>query len=125
MTTTACWCERTESFGKTVPVKLFPLRRFPSSEDDVKALNPHRQRLVRLDLHGASTPFSCAVNKTQEKRLGMTDIASGLNKLHGNVCNLTHRPDPGDKLIPRQRRSDLCALSSSNFTKINKIYNKF
>lgn len=83
----------TESFDKTVPVKPRPLRRFPSSEDDVKALNPHRQRLVRLDLHGARTPFYCAACKTQEKRSGMTDIQSGLNKLHGatlNVCNLTH-----------------------------------
>lgn len=83
----------TESFDKTVPVKPRPLRRFPSSEDDVKALNPHRQRLVRLDLHGARTPFSCAADKTQEKRSGMTDIQSGLNKLHGatlNVCNSTH-----------------------------------
>lgn len=60
----------TESFDKAVPVKLFPLRRFPFSEDDVKALNPHRQRLVRLDLHGARTRSSCAADKTQEKRSG-------------------------------------------------------
>lgn len=49
-------------FDKAVTVKT-PLC-FPCIEDDEKALNPCRQRLARLDLHGT---IAGGADKTEEK----------------------------------------------------------